>query len=276
VLAITDHDTTAGLPAALAEAYQQEITVVPGVEVSTTSGREEVHLLGYFVDLNNLELQTLLAHIQRVRWDRARQMVARLARLGLPVEWDRVAEIAGGRGSIGRPHVAAALLEAGLVSSFNEAFDLWIGRGRPAYVDRYKLSPEETTQLLRRSGGIPVLAHPYIYSRTGVCKTGLDLRRWLPRLREAGLEGIEAYYPNYSRRVNRHLLALAVRYGLLITGGSDYHGGMLGNGLGSVSVPWAAWEGLKRRHRLMAESARPPAPTHGKSQLAPLPGQVGI
>jgi len=275
VLAITDHDTTEGLPAALAEAHQQGgITVVPGVEFSTTSGKEEIHLLGYLMDLNNPELQGLLARMQQARWDRAQQMLARLANLGLPIEWDRVLEIAGGKGSIGRPHVASALLEAGLASSFNEVFDLWIGRGRPAYVERYKLSPEETIQLVRRSGGVPVLAHPYIYSRSGVCKMGLDLRRWLPRLREAGLEGMEVYYPNYTRRVNRHLLALAVRHNLLITGGSDYHGGMLGNGLGSVSVPWAAWEGLKRRHLLMQEKATSRVQTYGGQRLVPFPGQV--
>ena len=91
------------------------------------------------------------------------------------------------------------------MSSWDEAFDLWIGRGRPAYVERYKLSPEEAIQLLRRSGGLPVLAHPYIYSRSGERKAGLDLKHWLPRLREAGLEGIEVYYPNYPRRVSRQL-----------------------------------------------------------------------
>ena len=274
VLAITDHDTTEGLPAALAEADRQGIAVVPGVEVSTTSGREELHLLGYFVDLDNLELQALLARTQQARWDRAQKMLARLGSMGLSIEWDRVVEIAGGKGSIGRPHVASALLEAGLVSSFNEAFDLWIGRSSPAYVERYKLSPEETIGLIRRSGGVPVLAHPYIYSRTGVCKVGLDLRRWLPRLREAGLEGMEVYYPNYTRRVNRHLLALAVRHNLLITGGSDYQGGMLGNGLGSVSVPWAAWQGLERRHLLRKDRAVAQVQPSSGQRLVPFPGQA--
>ncbi|MFC2036360.1 PHP domain-containing protein [Chloroflexota bacterium] len=250
VLAITDHDTTEGFPAALAAAQQWGITVVPGVEVSTVSGREEIHLLGYFVDLDNVDLQALLRRTQEARRERAKKMLARLANLGMSIQWERVLAHSAGGSAIGRPHVAATLLEAGHVSSFQEAFDLWIGRDRPAYVERYKLSPEEAIHLLRSDGGLPVLAHPYIYSRGGERRAGLDLGRWLPRLRKAGLEGVEIYYPNYTRNVSRNLLALAVKYGLLVTGGSDCHGGMLGNGLGSVAVPWAVWEGLKRRHRL--------------------------
>jgi hypothetical protein len=248
VLAITDHDTTAGLPAALAEAQRWEITVVPGVEISTVSGREEIHLLGYLIDPAHVRLKEMLACTRQARWERAEKMLVRLTGLGLPIEWERVVEISGGSASIGRPHVAASLVEAGYVSSFDEAFNVWIGRGCPAYVERYKLSPEEAIGVIRDSGGIAVLAHPYLFARNGECKAGLDLKRWLPRLRDAGLEGIEVYYPHYSHRVNRHLLTWAVRYGLLITGGSDYHGRSLGNGLGSVAVPWAAWEGLQRRH----------------------------
>jgi predicted metal-dependent phosphoesterase TrpH len=257
VLAITDHDTTRGVPAAQAAAKRRNVTIVPGVEISTISGREELHLLGYFVNPGDPELQALLARTQEARRTRAQQMSVRLAKMGLPIEWERVVAIAGETSSIGRPHVAATLLEAGHVSSYDEAFSLWIGRDCPAYVERYKLSPEDAIQLIQRSGGLSVLAHPYAYSRHGECKKSLDLKRWLPRLRDAGLEGIEIYYPNYPRRVNRHLLALAIQYGLLITGGSDFHGGMLENGLGSVAVPWAVWEGLERRWRALQAQ-----PTH--------------
>jgi predicted metal-dependent phosphoesterase TrpH len=250
VLAITDHDTTSGLPEALQEARKWGITVVPGVEISTTSGREEIHLLGYFVDLKDPALQALLVRTRAGRRARAKKMLVRLKRLGLPIEWDRLIELAGEGSSIGRPHVAMTLIEAGHVTSWDEAFDLWIGRGCPAYVERDKLSPEETIQIVRKSGGLPVLAHPYIYRRNGSRKKGMDLNYWLPRLRAAGLAGIEIYYPNYPRRVSRQLLAKAVDQGLLITGGSDFHGGPLGNGLGNVDVPWAAWEWLERRHRL--------------------------
>jgi hypothetical protein len=250
VLSITDHDTTEGIPAAQAEARRWGITLVPGVEVSTVSGREEIHLLGYFVGTEDNELQALLATTREARWERAQKMLARLERLGMPVEWERVVEVSGGGGSIGRPHVAATLLEAGHVSSYDEAFDLWIGRDRPAYVERYKLTPEEAIQLVRKSGGLTALAHPYLYTRRGERRAGLNLKYWLPRLRAAGLEGLEVYYPNYPRRASRQLLQLAIKHRLLITGGSDFHGGMLGNGLGSVAVPWAAWEGMARRYRV--------------------------
>jgi predicted metal-dependent phosphoesterase TrpH len=271
VLAITDHDTTEGVLPAQVDARRLDISVVPGVEISTTSGREEIHLLGYGVDLDNRELQALLARTRDARRERARQMLARLASLGLPVEWERVLEISGGGGSIGRPHVAATLLEAGYVSSWDEAFSLWIGRDCPAYVERYKLSPQEAIQLVQRSGGLPVLAHPYIFNRSGELRRSLDLKRWLPRLCEAGLEGIEVYYPHYPRRASRRLLSLAVRYNLLPTGGSDFHGGLLGHGLGSVAVPWAVWEGLERRYRLRRAGQARPQPLPGLQ-----PGQVVV
>ena len=258
VLAITDHDTTVGIPEAVEAARhwnsgsssQSKITVVPGVEISTLSGREEIHLLGYFCDLDNAELQTLLVHTRERRRERAEQMLVRLAQLGLPLELDRVLAHSGHDHSVGRAHVAMALLEAGHVRSFDEAFSLWIGRDCPAYVERYKISPEDAIQLVLKCGGIPVLAHPYTYTRSGELKSGLDLKRWLPRLWAAGLMGIEVYYPHYPHRITRRLLALAIRYDLLITGGSDFHGKATDNGPGSVAVPYIVWEGLERRHRL--------------------------
>lgn len=249
VLAITDHDTIDGLPAAQKEAQRWEITVVPGVEVSTLSGREEIHLLGYFVDPDGAELRALLGRTREARRERARQMVDRLAGLGMPVAWERLLELAGEGSVIGRPHVAMSLLEAGHVSSWDEAFEFWIGRGRPAYVERYKLAPEDAVALVRRNGGLPVLAHPYVYGRNGEKKRDMDLKHWLPRLQRAGLAGIEVYYPNYPRRVRRRLLALAAGHGLAVTGGSDFHGGPIGSSLGQVAVPWAAWESLERKHR---------------------------
>ena len=250
VVGITDHDTTAGVAAALAAGRAHDVIVVPGVEISALTGSEEVHLLGYFVDLHNPDLQAVLARMCEARRDRAREMLARLADLGLSLDWDRLLEAAGGGGAIGRPHVAMALLEAGHIESWEEAFERWIGRDCPAYVERYKLSPEEAIDLVCRSGGLPVLAHPYIYSRQGERRHGLNLKSWLPRLREAGLAGVEVYYPNYPREASRYLLSLAIKHRLAITGGSDFHGGNAGSVLGSVYVPWAAWQGLLHRYQL--------------------------
>jgi predicted metal-dependent phosphoesterase TrpH len=274
VLAITDHDTTDGIPPAVTEAQRWNITVVPGVEISTLSAQDEIHLLGYFVNIDDPDLQATLARTRVARLERARGMVARLASFGLAIKWERLIEIAGESGSIGRPHVAATLLEAGYVQSYNEAFDLWIGRDCPAYVERLKLSPEDAIQLVRNSGGLPVLAHPFIYDRNGAYKTGLDLKRWLPRLCEAGLQGIEVYYPHYPHRISRQLLAMAIHHGLLITGGSDFHGGFLGSGLGSVAVPWAAWKGLERRHRLIRARLGRHIQGHAKPVVDFAPSQV--
>jgi predicted metal-dependent phosphoesterase TrpH len=273
VLSITDHDTTEGIPAALTQAKRWGITVVPGVEISTISGQTEIHLLGYFVNAEHPELQALLARTRQARRERAQQMLLRLSKLGLPIEWERVVEVSGGGGSIGRPHVAATLLEAGHVSSYDEAFNLWIGRGCPAYVERYKLAPDEAISLVKRSGGLPVLAHPYICNRNGVPKIALDLKHWLPQLRDAGLEGLEIYYPNYPRRTSRRLLTLAIQHGLLITGGSDFHGGMMGNGLGSVAVPWAAWLGLEQRKQ--ARQARLAKQRHPQTPAVPTMTPIG-
>jgi len=252
VVAITDHDTTAGVEAAAASARMHDLTVVPGVEISAVAGNQEVHLLGYFVDVHNAGLQAMLARTCEARRERAREMLERLAGLGLPLDWERLLAVTGGGDAIGRPHVAMALLEAGHIETWEEAFEYWIGRDCPAYVERYKLSPENAISLVRRSGGLPVLAHPYIYSRQGERRHGLNLKSWLPRLTEAGLAGIEVYYPNYPRETSRHLLSLAVKHRLVITGGSDFHGGNAGSELGSVYVPWAAWEGLLRRHEQAA------------------------
>ncbi|MGD8399145.1 MAG: PHP domain-containing protein, partial [Anaerolineae bacterium] len=186
VLAITDHDTTDGVQAGMAAGRRLGVTVVPGVEISTVIGRQEIHLLGYFVDPGHPQLEACLARCREARRERAKEMLARLDRLGLPVAWERLLEFVGEGSAIGRPHVAMSLLDAGHVASWEEAFQRWIGRDCPAYVERYKVSPEEAIALVRRSGGIAVLAHPYVYSRHGARVHGLNLKQWLPRLCDAG------------------------------------------------------------------------------------------
>ena len=160
ILALTDHDITDGIPEALeaARAYP-DMLLIPGIEMSTDVPGNEVHVLGYFIDWQDAEFQRVLARLRDSRVDRARRMVERLAELGVPVSWERVRELAG-EGAVGRPHIAQALVEAGHVSSVNEAFELYLGRNRPAYVEREKMTPAEVVQLLRKVGGLAVLAHP--------------------------------------------------------------------------------------------------------------------
>lgn len=215
VIAITDHDTVAGVAAALEAARAfPKLTVIPGVEINTDVDRGEAHLLGYFIDVNDARLVSGLARLRTSRETRAERMVEKLTGLGLDVNWPRVQEIAGSA-TIGRPHIAEALLEKGYIATFREAFDRYIGRDGPAYVEREKLTQEEAVALVLGAGGLPVLAHPYTVG---------EVEPMLKRLKEAGLAGLEAYYKDYSPAKVSELVGLARKYRLLATGGSDYHG----------------------------------------------------
>jgi 3',5'-nucleoside bisphosphate phosphatase len=215
LISITDHDNVDGVAPALAAARNfPSLTVIPGVEISTDTTEGEVHVLGYFIDYTYPELLSMLETMRDSRQKRAEKMVAKLAELGLPVDWHRVQEIAG-VGSIGRPHIAQALLEKGHITTLKEAFDKYIAFGGPAYVEREKLDPAGAVALLVRAGGLPVLAHPLL------CP---DPETMVAGLKEARLAGIEAYYGDYSTENTGRLARLAEKYGLITTGGSDYHG----------------------------------------------------
>jgi predicted metal-dependent phosphoesterase TrpH len=236
-LALADHDTVAGTAPALAAARDfPGLTVIPAVELSTDIPEGEVHVLGYFIDYTDCELLAKLEKMRNSREERARAMVDRLGTLGIDIRWLRVKEIAGS-GSVGRPHLAQAMLEQGCASSFEEAFTEYIGRGAPAYVERRKMTPVAAVRLILQAKGLPVLAHPL---------TAGDYGALLPELAAAGLVGIEAHYKDYDADTVARLLDLAERYGLVATGGSDYHG--LGSAgevmLGGVEVPLSAAEDL--------------------------------
>ena len=187
-IAITDHDSVEGVaPALIAARDCPSLIVIPGVEISTDVPHGEVHILGYFIDHTDPGLAEILKRLRDSRRVRAQRMVAKLANLGIHVSWERVQELAGG-GSIGRPHIAQAMFEHGSVPSFKEAFLKYIGRNGPAYVEREKMTPSQAVELLVKTGGLPVLAHP----------AGIDdLEEFIPELQNAGLVGIEAYYNNY-------------------------------------------------------------------------------
>ncbi|MGH2531871.1 MAG: PHP domain-containing protein [Thermomicrobiales bacterium] len=248
VLGLTDHDTLDGLAEAEAEAATLGIELVPGVELSTDLGRHEAHILGYFVDRDEPDLLAGLDWFAQKRRERIERIVAKLRGLGIRIELDRVRELAG-VGTIGRPHVARALIEAGYVASITDAFDRFLTPGRPAFVARQKVSPEEGVVLIRKGGGVPVLAHPY--------STG-DVEGILARLVPAGLLGLETWYGEYDEEERAELHRLADQWGLIPTGGSDYHGPRFkpGRELGGPPVPYEAVERLRSSAERVRRSTR--------------------
>lgn len=239
-LALTDHDTMAGVPEAAAAAERAGIHLIPGVELNTDAPRGELHILGYLV---SGEKFAEFLHTRQISRDvRAHKMVQKLRDLGAPVEMDAVERFAAG-GVIGRPHVAQALVAAGHVAGMNEAFRKYIDRDGPAYVKREGLTATDAVQAILDAGGVPVLAHP----------GRLTDQRYIAPLIEAGLQGIECYYPEHSPEQTAHYVALAAAHDLVVTGGSDFHGvdPKDPRRLGAVPVPARAVEQLyERRQRL--------------------------
>jgi predicted metal-dependent phosphoesterase TrpH len=236
-LGLTDHDTVAGIGAATEAAAGTRLQVIQGVELSADVSQGEVHVLGYFVDWHQPYFLSMLEKFRDGRYGRAEKMTHKLAGLGVPVSFERVREIAGDA-SIGRPHVAQALLEAGYVTSVTEAFDKYIGRNGPAYVERYRQTPEDAVGLILRAGGVPVLAHP------------IEVTDWIVPLVKAGLLGLEVYYGTYSDAERGELARLARQNGLIATGGSDFHGldkMKRLSGLGETNVPPEAVERLRAK-----------------------------
>ena len=214
IAAITDHDSTEGLTEAYeAKARFPHLSLIPGIELSTEAGDSEIHVLGYFLNWQDQEFQRVLSGFRKGRVGRGQAMVERLGELGLPVEWERVLHFAGD-GAVGRPHIALAMVERGYVPGVREAFDLYLGRDGPAYVDRQKLSPEDAIGIIRGVGGAAVLAHPSYVN---------NLETHLRQMKQAGLAGMEVYYGNYSPKMVSQLRATARSFDLLPCGGSDYH-----------------------------------------------------
>jgi predicted metal-dependent phosphoesterase TrpH len=215
MIALTDHDTVGGIVAALETAREfTGLRMIPGIEISTDTPEGEVHILGYFIDHTDCKLQAALEKMRGSRWERARQIVTKLGELGCPVDWERVRAIAGG-GTIGRPHIAQAMLERGHVESFRGAFEKYISREGPAYVEREKVTPSGAVELVVQAGGLPVLAHPL---------TIPEPEQLVIKLKAVGLIGIEAYYASYTADDVQRLATIADRYDLIATGGTDFHG----------------------------------------------------
>lgn len=221
VLALTDHDTTAGIAEASGAAIGFGMALIPGVELTCSVERGEVHLLGYFVAVGNDAFQARLATFRGGRDARGQAIVEKLNDLGIPVRWERVKAIAGA-GAVGRPHVGRALMEIGAATTIDDAFDRYLGRGRPAHVERQQLLPVDAVQLVRAAGGVPVLAHPL---------SVVNLEATLAEMIPAGLLGIEANYGAYSPEERASLAAIANSHNLITTVGNDFHGDVHGGAL---------------------------------------------
>ena len=215
VLALTDHDSTQGIAEArrAAEAYD-DFTLIPGVELGTDIPGGEVHVLGFYLEPDDAGLQATLEKLREGRIGRGEGIVNKLREMGMDVTWEQVKRFAGG-GAVGRPHVAQALVEGGHVATVKEAFDRYIARDGPAYVEREKMTPAEAVEMIAQLGGIPCIAHPRDLD---------DLDGVLAELKNAGLAGMEVYYKDYAPGEVDRLRQAAERFDLVPWGGSDYHG----------------------------------------------------
>jgi 3',5'-nucleoside bisphosphate phosphatase len=248
VLAVTDHDSTGGLADAMDEAKSlPPLEVVPGLEINCDIAGAEVHVLGYCVDWEAAWFQEFLGAQRQERRQRVYRIAARLGELGMPIDPEDVFALVK-EGSAGRPHVAQAMVDRGYVKSVREAFDRYLSMNGPANVPRKRFTPAEAVGVIRRARGVPVLAHPGLANRDEL----------IPELVEAGLLGLEAFYPEHSAGQITAYREMCARLGLIATGGSDFHGPRVGGARhpGAQPVPESAW--LELRDRLASLAKQPP------------------
>lgn len=244
-VALTDHDTLEGIDEAREAAGHIDIELIPGIELSLKYDRDGMHLLVLWLEPGQGPLQDRLRGLQAGRDVRNEQIVDRLRGAGIDISIEEVLEEAG-PGSVGRPHIAAVMMAKGYVPDIRTAFDEWLGSGKPGYVGRERLEPEEALALARESGAVPVLAHPHTLGLT----TASAMADLLTRLGRAGLVGLEAFYSSYRRHEREGYADLARRFGLVPSGGSDFHGrykpGLeIGSGYGDLVVDGSVLEELR-------------------------------
>lgn len=243
VMAATDHDTTASVEEVRVRAAERRIEAIAGIEVTAVENGRDIHVLGYFLNPADAPFLAFLAGQRRTRVERVHAIAARLAELGMPVDLRRALAAAGQQTarSIGRPQVARAMVDAGHVAKTSEAFDKWLGRDQPAFIPRSGPSPESVIATIHRAAGLASLAHPG--------RTLIDDR--IPALRDAGLDALEAYHSDHDAAAVSRYRRMADELGLLMTGGSDYHGDPThGVSIGSSTLPPDAWQSLHAaRHR---------------------------
>ncbi|BBD08808.1 PHP domain-containing protein [Desulfovibrio ferrophilus] len=243
-LALTDHDITDGLPEALAAGVEHDLEIIPGCELAVDSATGFMHILGLFLPPNPVQLNAKLEWLRERRASRNTRICDKLQSLGLDVTYERVLEIAGD-GTVGRPHIAKAIIEAGGADSVQNAFDVYIGDSGRAYLPKDKLTPEEAIPLLKKEGATVILAHPYTLKLDGEPEA-----RRIKDLKEMGLDGIEVIYTEHTRTMTEKYGKLVKDLDLLASGGSDFHGTVkpdisLGKGRGGLHVPYALLEAMK-------------------------------
>ena len=240
-MALSDHDSTDGVAEAQRVGAEVGVRVIPAIELSTDLPGASIHILGLFLDDQDSAFQAAIRGFREARLTRAEQMVDALNRLGAPISLRRVFELAG-EGSVGRPHVAQALLEAGHIQTIDEAFERFIGRGGPAYFEGFRLEPEEGIRLIHSVGGLASWAHPNELD-------GRDWREFLPAVVAAGVDGLEVYYSkDYGPEVRARLLEACAAHDLVPTVGSDFHGfGSLCTPPGAVASPPDLLERIEAR-----------------------------
>jgi predicted metal-dependent phosphoesterase TrpH len=248
-IAITDHDSVDGSKEALQIGIPPSLHFLTGVEISAAHppffpGSGSFHILGYAIHLDNRDLNQALSKLQDARKNRNPEILKRLNKLGFRISLEEVNQEVG-EGQLGRPHIAYAMLKKGFVASINEAFDKYLGNAGPAYVDKDRIECEQAINIIRAAGGVPVLAHPALLN----IDNDQNLDALLQNLVKIGLAGIEVYYPGHSPRQIRQYTELAEKYGLLMTGGTDFHGSItpdtkMGSGNGDLFVPYTLYKEL--------------------------------
>lgn len=257
-IAITDHDTVDGIKEIMTSERTGPISVLSGVEISSYPPDEfdisgNFHILGYGIRLDDPDLDTALQRVRESRHERNPRIISRLLNHGIDISMDDVRESSTGH-VIGRPHIARVLIQKGYVSSIDEAFDRYLAKGRPCFVDKFRLDCRTALDVISKAGGVPVLAHPVSL------RTDPDtLETLLSEMKSMGLSGIEAYYSDHSPDETEAYCTLARRLGLIVTGGSDFHGSYktdidMGSGRGDLCVPYEVYEGIMQHIRLNALS----------------------
>ncbi len=233
-IAVCDHDCTDAIEVCQEAAKGNGVEIIPGVEMTAEMGDTEVHILGYFIDKDAGPLVDLLKNLKESRIKRIYKMIDKLKEHNLNISPEAVFSLST-RGTTGRLHLAAALYNNKLVSSMKQAFTKYLGDGAPCYVARFNVSPSEAIDVILKSGGVPVYAHPKVMGRDD----------FIPGFLKAGLRGLEAYHADHNKNASQHYLNIAQKYGLVVTGGSDSHGSYKGQ-IGSTTVPYSIVEDLRR------------------------------